>query len=159
MQGSLTDFKPHHRLTAARELLRRGFDPAPTEPQPAPRHDPTGSAGVKPHPFGLPRTPIRRPRPLLSNTITARPKTTRSASTPTAKGNTNAIAMAIKPSTTYSGRKRPFAQPLGDCPRKTLFAIRLTHSEYIRRPCNANRTIAQCALCTSLVSENTQTHS
>ena len=48
---------------------------------------------------------------------------------------------------------------LGDCPRKTLFAIRLTHSEYIRRPCNANRTIAQCALCTSLVSENTQTHS
>ena len=48
MQGSLTDFKPHHRLTAARELLRRGFDPAPTEPQPAPRHDPTGSAGVKP---------------------------------------------------------------------------------------------------------------
>ena len=53
----------------------------------------------------------------------------------------------------------PVPDALGDCPRKTLFAIRLTHSEYIRRPCNANRTIAQCALCTSLVSENTQTHS
>ncbi len=26
MQGNLPDFKPHHRLSAARELLRRGFD-------------------------------------------------------------------------------------------------------------------------------------
>ena len=30
MQGNLHDFKPHHRLSAAKELLRRGFDaPAP----------------------------------------------------------------------------------------------------------------------------------
>ena len=48
---------------------------------------------------------------------------------------------------------------LGACPRKTLVIIMLTTSEHIGRPCNANRTIAQCALCTSLVSENTQTHS
>ena len=26
MQGNLPDFKPHHRLSAAKELLRRGFD-------------------------------------------------------------------------------------------------------------------------------------
>ena len=32
MQGSLHDFKPHHRLSAAKELLRRGFDnPIPTD--------------------------------------------------------------------------------------------------------------------------------
>ena len=29
MQGSLQDFKPHHRLAAAKELLRRGFDKSP----------------------------------------------------------------------------------------------------------------------------------
>ena len=50
---------------------------------------------------------------------------------------------------------------LGACPRKTLFVIMLTTSEHkhIGKQCNANRTIVQCALCTSLVSENTQTHS
>ena len=48
---------------------------------------------------------------------------------------------------------------LGVCPRKTLFVIMLTTSEHRGRQCHANRTIAQCALCTSLVSENTQTHS
>ena len=26
MQGTIPDFKPHHRLSAAKELLRRGFD-------------------------------------------------------------------------------------------------------------------------------------
>ena len=26
MQGNIPDFKPHHRLSAAKELLRRGFD-------------------------------------------------------------------------------------------------------------------------------------
>ena len=31
MQGNLPDFKPHHRLSAAKELLRRGFD-NPTHP-------------------------------------------------------------------------------------------------------------------------------
>ena len=32
MQGNLPDFKPHHRLSAAKELLRRGFDnPVPTD--------------------------------------------------------------------------------------------------------------------------------
>ena len=31
MQGTIPDFKPHHRLSAAKELLRRGFD-APTPP-------------------------------------------------------------------------------------------------------------------------------
>ena len=31
MQGTLPDFKPHHRLSAAKELLRRGFD-APSTP-------------------------------------------------------------------------------------------------------------------------------
>ena len=29
MQGNLDDFKPHHRLSAAKELLRRGFDNSP----------------------------------------------------------------------------------------------------------------------------------
>ena len=29
MQGKLQDFKPHHRLSAAKELLRRGFDITP----------------------------------------------------------------------------------------------------------------------------------
>ena len=48
---------------------------------------------------------------------------------------------------------------LGACPRKTLFVIMLTSSQHRGRQCNANRTITQCALCTSLVSENTQTHS
>ena len=32
MQGNIPDFKPHHRLSAAKELLRRGFDnPIPPE--------------------------------------------------------------------------------------------------------------------------------
>ena len=32
MQGNLQDFKPHHRLSAAKELLRRGFDnPVPSD--------------------------------------------------------------------------------------------------------------------------------
>ena len=31
MQGTIPDFKPHHRLSAAKELLRRGFD-APSTP-------------------------------------------------------------------------------------------------------------------------------
>ena len=32
MQGNIPDFKPHHRLSAAKELLRRGFDnPVPTD--------------------------------------------------------------------------------------------------------------------------------
>ena len=29
MQGNLDDFKPHHRIAAAKELLRRGFDSSP----------------------------------------------------------------------------------------------------------------------------------
>ena len=29
MQGNLQDFKPHHRIAAAKELLRRGFDSSP----------------------------------------------------------------------------------------------------------------------------------
>ena len=29
MQGNLDDFKPHHRIAAAKELLRRGFDNSP----------------------------------------------------------------------------------------------------------------------------------
>ena len=66
MQGSLTDFKPHHRLAAARELLRRGFDPAPTEPQPASRHEPTGSAGVSP--ASLQPAPDADPAPSASRT-------------------------------------------------------------------------------------------
>ena len=32
MQGTIPDFKPHHRLSAAKELLRRGFDtPVPAD--------------------------------------------------------------------------------------------------------------------------------
>ena len=49
MQGNLPDFKPHHRLSAAKELLRRGFDtPVPSDagnsaeetPAPAEKHPP-----------------------------------------------------------------------------------------------------------------------
>ncbi|MYC31288.1 MAG: hypothetical protein F4X65_14560 [Chloroflexi bacterium] len=49
MQGNLPDFKPHHRLAAAKELLRRGFDTpgaedeAEAEDDENPRrHDPDG---------------------------------------------------------------------------------------------------------------------
>ena len=34
MQGELPDFKPGHRLSAAKELLQRGFDCAPDAPDP-----------------------------------------------------------------------------------------------------------------------------
>ena len=49
MQGTLPDFKPHRRLSAAKELLRRGFDtPVPSDagnsaeeaPAPAEKHPP-----------------------------------------------------------------------------------------------------------------------
>ena len=33
MLGNLHDFKPHHRLFAAKELLRRGFDQPPSSPE------------------------------------------------------------------------------------------------------------------------------
>ena len=39
MQGSLPGFKPHHRLAAARELLRRGFDDTPTDDNAGPGDD------------------------------------------------------------------------------------------------------------------------
>ena len=43
MQGGLPGFKPHHRLAAARELLRRGFDDTePDDPDP-------GSEPERPH--------------------------------------------------------------------------------------------------------------
>ncbi len=45
MQGNVPDFKPHHRIAAARELLRRGFDrqggpDAPPEPDAVPEQEP-----------------------------------------------------------------------------------------------------------------------
>ena len=42
MEGTLEGFKPHHRLAAARELLRRGFDGAPggSQAQPAAAREP-----------------------------------------------------------------------------------------------------------------------
>ena len=47
MQGTIPDFKPHHRLSAAKELLRRGFDnPIPT--------DAGNSAGEESAPAGKP---------------------------------------------------------------------------------------------------------
>ena len=53
MQGNLKDFKPHHRLSAAKELLRRGFDtPDPSdagnsaEEAPAPAEKTTKSPGA-----------------------------------------------------------------------------------------------------------------
>ena len=53
MQGNLQDFKPHHRLSAAKELLRRGFDtPNPSdagnsaEEAPAPAEKTTKSPGA-----------------------------------------------------------------------------------------------------------------
>ena len=53
MQGNLPDFKPHHRLSAAKELLRRGFDtPNPSdagnsaEEAPAPAEKTTKSPGA-----------------------------------------------------------------------------------------------------------------
>ena len=36
MQGELTDFKPCHRLSAAKELLQRGFDYLPDDAEPEP---------------------------------------------------------------------------------------------------------------------------
>ena len=53
MQGNLPDFKPHHRLSAAKELLRRGFDtPNPSDAgasaaeEPAPAEKTTKSPGA-----------------------------------------------------------------------------------------------------------------
>ena len=53
MQGTLPDFKPHHRLSAAKELLRRGFDnPVPSdagnsaEEAPVPAEKTTKSPGA-----------------------------------------------------------------------------------------------------------------
>ena len=53
MQGTIPDFKPHHRLSAAKELLRRGFDtPNPSdagasaEEAPAPAEKTTKSPGA-----------------------------------------------------------------------------------------------------------------
>ena len=55
MQGSLDGFKPHHRLAAAKELLRRGFPKpadAPTSPRQAPstlhRDAPASGNGRRP---------------------------------------------------------------------------------------------------------------
>ena len=39
MQGGLPGFKPHHRLAAARELLRRGFDDTPSDDNAGPGDD------------------------------------------------------------------------------------------------------------------------
>ena len=39
MQGGLPGFKPHHRLAAARELLRRGFDDTPANDNAGPGDD------------------------------------------------------------------------------------------------------------------------
>ena len=39
MQGGLPGFKPHHRLAAARELLRRGFDDTPADDNAGPGDD------------------------------------------------------------------------------------------------------------------------
>ena len=39
MQGGLPGFKPHHRLAAARELLRRGFDDTPADNNAGPGDD------------------------------------------------------------------------------------------------------------------------
>ena len=39
MQGGLPGFKPHHRLAAARELLRRGFDNTPADDNAGPGDD------------------------------------------------------------------------------------------------------------------------
>ena len=47
MQGTIPDFKPHHRLSAAKELLRRGFDtpvPADAGNSAATQSDPEQSA-------------------------------------------------------------------------------------------------------------------
>ena len=39
MQGGLPGFKPHHRIAAARELLRRGFDDTPADDNAGPGDD------------------------------------------------------------------------------------------------------------------------
>ena len=56
MQGTMPDFKPHHRLSAAKELLRRGFDtPTPS--------DAGNSTAMESNPGNPPRLkkPPRRP--------------------------------------------------------------------------------------------------
>ena len=78
------------------------------------------------------------------------------------KGKTTKELVLVKETPdkeTYRERLRTTVVALGACPRKTLFVIILTTSEHIGKQRNANRTVVQCALCTSLVSENTQTHS
>ncbi len=53
MQGTIPDFKPHHRLSAAKELLRRGFDTAtpPDTGNPATQEsDPEQSAPAEKRP-------------------------------------------------------------------------------------------------------------
>ena len=58
MQGNLPDFKPHHRLAAAREILRRGFGRStggdvPTEPEPGPAPKPEVPEGFVVAPEGV----------------------------------------------------------------------------------------------------------
>ena len=54
MEGALEGFKPHHRLAAARELLRRGFDNAPggdqAQPAAARRQQPVDHNSYAPMP-------------------------------------------------------------------------------------------------------------
>ena len=60
MEGTLEGFKPHHRLAAARELLRRGFDDAPgggqARPTVARRQQPFDHNSYAPMP--VPQKPV-----------------------------------------------------------------------------------------------------
>ena len=71
MQGNLASFKPHHRLSAAKELLRRGFDtptPAPEVEGPGTRQFPAPAANAGPvRPARVPGQPVRYAAPRNGN--------------------------------------------------------------------------------------------
>ena len=88
MQGNLGDFKPHHRIAAAKELLRRGFDSSPghtndeyEDHDESFDDDPSSPNYVDPN----------------ANRLRSTTKTTRSTSKTTTKSNTGATDTAAGP--------------------------------------------------------------
>ena len=97
MQGNLGDFKPHHRLAAAKELLRRGFDNTPGHSADVEIRKTTTNRSTMTTP-GLPNsvTPTAPTTSTATLTCTTT-KTTRSTSKTTTKSNTGATETAAGP--------------------------------------------------------------
>ena len=118
MQGELPDFKPCHRLSAARELLQRGFDYPPDDPE---AHD-AEALGAEPEPEPDPaEIEAQRRRaediefslhgPVYYQTY-ATPASAKTAST-TAKATSSTTSSAKKPPVTAQVWSFSSANPTG----------------------------------------------